>query len=134
MGKRWDLTLQTNQPHCCVPTAILSLQDTKMYYLKNTNQKYLRLRNTMCGFNPQAWTVEILICFQNARSYRKTRGLLSRWSDQPQRQNTTIYRAYSDKITLPIQWKGWTENFIHTQWFYNHIFLLPHIPPKIRAK
>lgn len=46
MGKKWDLTLQTNQTPCCLLTAILPLQDTKMYYLKNTNQKYLRLRNT----------------------------------------------------------------------------------------
>ena len=60
MGKRWALTLQTNQTPCCLPTAILALQDTKMYYLKNTHQKYLRLRNTMCVFNPQAWTVRSL--------------------------------------------------------------------------
>lgn len=76
----------------------------------------------------------------NARSQviytqEETRGFISRGIDQPQRQDTAISRPYSDKTAFPTQWKGPSVDKLHPHTMtLQSYFLLPHIPPKLRAK
>lgn len=128
----------TNQPDILLPNAILILQDTTMYCLKNINQKDVGLRNTMRGWR-QTWSVGSSSATRMPGSRSQKPGLSHRRPEDSFLQelwsapeticwylDPTVTRQLSTRF---MQWQLLPEHKLHShQQPYNPIFLLLHKP------